>query len=102
MRISDWSSDVCSSDLGLWISQITAIAYDAQSKANAALSKPSVIPTCDGYPLAWVIRHPFNGDHYPNQICTAAGWIFVGDRSEERRVGKECVSTCRSRWSPYH
>src|SRR3546814_16934990 len=32
-----------------------------------------------------------------------AGDIMVsGDRSEERRVGKECVSTCRSRWSPYH
>src|SRR3546814_4865947 len=27
---------------------------------------------------------------------------FLGSRSEERRVGKECVSTCRSRWSPYH
>src|SRR3546814_9309750 len=27
---------------------------------------------------------------------------FLSDRSEERRVGKECVSTCRSRWSPYH
>src|SRR3546814_1361219 len=26
----------------------------------------------------------------------------AGERSEERRVGKECVSTCRSRWSPYH
>src|SRR3546814_14183774 len=26
----------------------------------------------------------------------------LGDRSEERRVGKECVSTCRSRWAPYH
>src|SRR3546814_2087965 len=26
----------------------------------------------------------------------------IGSRSEERRVGKECVSTCRSRWSPYH
>src|SRR3546814_20856548 len=26
----------------------------------------------------------------------------IGKRSEERRVGKECVSTCRSRWSPYH
>src|SRR3546814_11934205 len=29
-------------------------------------------------------------------------WYMLGDRSEERRVGKECVSTCRSRWSPYH
>src|SRR3546814_12200507 len=28
--------------------------------------------------------------------------ILANERSEERRVGKECVSTCRSRWSPYH
>ena len=28
--------------------------------------------------------------------------LYMFDRSEERRVGKECVSTCRSRWSPYH
>src|SRR3546814_17002845 len=28
--------------------------------------------------------------------------LELGNRSEERRVGKECVSTCRSRWSPYH
>src|SRR3546814_18771196 len=33
---------------------------------------------------------------------TQAGMIDQADRSEERRVGKECVSTCRSRWSPYH
>src|SRR3546814_3578742 len=31
--------------------------------------------------------------------CCSSAWQ---DRSEERRVGKECVSTCRSRWSPYH
>src|SRR3546814_13720152 len=29
-------------------------------------------------------------------------WVLTPSRSEERRVGKECVSTCRSRWSPYH
>src|SRR3546814_19971244 len=29
-------------------------------------------------------------------------WVTTFQRSEERRVGKECVSTCRSRWSPYH
>ena len=33
-----------------------------------------------------------------NSIC----WRSLNARSEERRVGKECVSTCRSRWSPYH
>src|SRR3546814_19165847 len=36
---------------------------------------------------------------HPNEVCPAK-WE-AGDRSEERRVGKECVSTCRSRWSPY-
>src|SRR3546814_14170457 len=35
-------------------------------------------------------------------ICGAAGVLVSMIRSEERRVGKECVSTCRSRWSPYH
>src|SRR3546814_1870504 len=39
------------------------------------------------------------GPHEPPQ-CRPPG--VVGGRSEERRVGKECVSTCRSRWSPYH
>src|SRR3546814_17965125 len=34
-------------------------------------------------------------DRHPNLL-------FIATRSEERRVGQECVSTCRSRWSPYH
>src|SRR3546814_7798959 len=42
----------------------------------------------------------------PSQFITTnlggLGWANKFDRSEERRVGKECVSTCRSRWSPYH
>src|SRR3546814_1678144 len=33
-------------------------------------------------------------------LCMLA--LGIASRSEERRVGKECVSTCRSRWSPYH
>src|SRR3546814_6913631 len=38
------------------------------------------------------------------QVNKAGAYPVVGraTRSEERRVGKECVSTCRSRWSPYH
>src|SRR3546814_2886197 len=36
------------------------------------------------------------------QIRPAFGGNIMAQRSEERRVGKECVSTCRSRWSPYH
>src|SRR3546814_3206382 len=72
MRISDWSSDVCSSDLG-------------------QLPGPSrTILGCIGQ-VHWV------------PAGTEAGSTGGRDgRSEERRVGKECVSTCRSRWSPYH
>src|SRR3546814_9271953 len=38
----------------------------------------------------------------PGTNVGAATPVQIGGRSEERRVGKECVSTCRSRWSPYH
>src|SRR3546814_2019945 len=64
MRISDWSSDVCSSDLNRsW---------------RQAKGRP---------------------DRF-HRIQPADPGLRT--RSEERRVGKECVSTCRSRWSPYH
>src|SRR3546814_2123945 len=75
MRISDWSSDVCSSDLG-----------DALLRA---LESPYV-KTTESVEESKAINR-FSGFH-----------IIVAARSEERRVGKECVSTCRSRWSPYH
>src|SRR3546814_11650537 len=39
--------------------------------------------------------------HFPNKQALVEG-VLADQRSEERRVGKECVSTCRSRWSPYH
>src|SRR3546814_13764186 len=47
------------------------------------------------------------GSLLTNRVIGAVGHIrtfaaFAAIRSEERRVGKECVSTCRSRWSPYH
>src|SRR3546814_1605741 len=61
MRISDWSSDVCSSDL-----------------ASMPMAGAALMP------------------HQNRRFSIALS------RSEERRVGKECVSTCRSRWSPYH
>src|SRR3546814_4207958 len=41
-------------------------------------------------------------DRLPRQQLRFARVSAMPDRSEERRVGKECVSTCRSRWSPYH
>src|SRR3546814_15905498 len=71
MRISDWSSDVCSSDLALQAGQrLLMPRYPTQHLA--------------------VLEH-----------CA----VVLGQqqaRSDERRAGKECVSTCRYRWSPYH
>src|SRR3546814_11544373 len=67
MRMSDWSSDVCSSDLLL-----------AERGAVQPLEK-------GGY-----------------AVRLKASTAVPAIRSEERRVGKACVSTCRSRWSPYH
>src|SRR3546814_4465019 len=86
MRISDWSSDVCSSDLdflallaGNGIERVADVRAFPRSRTNPQ----------------------FNGDTLPASL-TEAGIDYVHLRSEERRVGKECVSTCRSRWSPYH
>src|SRR3546814_5867904 len=77
-RISDWSSDVCSSDLFRPFNR----AFDRGSLAYVG-------------GVQRVIRRG-----------AVAGLTYAGllglTRSEERRVGKECVSTCRSRWSPYH
>src|SRR3546814_2017767 len=72
MRISDWSSDVCSSDL-----------------------KPS---------RRYFFDEPLDraGLFHSDHRVVVAAHTKIGHRSEERRVGKECVSTCRSRWSPYH
>src|SRR3546814_12097191 len=84
MRISDWSSDVCSSDLG-----DVAVGTD---EWKGRVRRPAVQEhRHDRQRLAGAPEH---------DAC-----VKIGDdeaRSEERRVGKECVSTCRSRWSPYH
>src|SRR3546814_19175187 len=102
MRISDWSSDVCSSDLS------------ARTIRRGRLLRPLA-----DFWQSEIWRHAFGFDdgfvdvrqhflhgfiihaaaRYPRRQLVF-GINFV--RSEERRVGKECVSTCRSRWSPYH
>src|SRR3546814_6364159 len=87
MRISDWSSDVCSSDLG-WL--LSSPPKARLSKARTGLKNAGKkLITASG------IRKRFR------DLKTGAGTGF-SQRSEERRVGKECVSTCRYRWSPYH
>src|SRR3546814_10547362 len=81
MRISDWSSDVCSSDLLTLIA--TAVALGASEGCRLRSKTEHVIRSKSEHS-----SRGLRSDH--------------GGRSEERRVGKECVSTCRSRWSPYH
>src|SRR3546814_3604883 len=86
MRISDWSSDVCSSDLlGRGHQRLRAGHPELEAELHR---RPDVGP---GDVVA--VAHPH---HH------LAGDRSAVLRSEERRVGKECVSTCRSRWSPYH
>src|SRR3546814_16093153 len=100
MRISDWSSDVCSSDLrSVYAGQPTYAGLNAQALADTR-SLPTKMVVGTG--AAATLRHAFNGTITVEPVTIAGGSANNGFRSEERRVGKECVSTCRSRWSPYH
>src|SRR3546814_5974043 len=83
MRISDWSSDVCSSDL------------HAQAKAHREIFAGSAIGIARFERTIPAAVIDVDRPHLDPMLACIA-------RSEERRVGKECVSTCRSRWSPYH
>src|SRR3546814_2309457 len=86
MRISDWSSDVCSSDL------------------DRASEKLIVGELRKRFPDHAIVAEEGGG----NAGSSSYRWLIdpldgtTNFRSEERRVGKECVSTCRSRWPPYH
>src|SRR3546814_4724567 len=93
MRISDWSSDVCSSDLQAETADPPVILARVFSRA---------VPTCRSCE-PHVLFEDTSADAGGRAPCDGdAGAGADGGRSEERRVGKECVSTCRSRWSPYH
>src|SRR3546814_11566293 len=99
MRISDWSSDVCSSDLKAFMA-----AREASSAVNAALAENvHGIRAIQELAREDVNFRPFEAKARANLMThlTASKYTNVM-RSEERRVGKECVSTCRYRWAPYH
>src|SRR3546814_20380474 len=99
MRISDWSSDVCSSDL----EHSAAIRYlPAESAAAGAKSDTVSVP-------ATVVTAPLTAPADIKIVTPAPDAASVMPpppgtpvRSEERRVGKERVGKCRSRWSPIH
>src|SRR3546814_16987450 len=116
MRISDWSSDVCSSDL-----RVAAITDKSEMARFMGRSQGAF-----GYSIVGGEPYADTGDPTTNVLWMGQGGLGLPDReyylspqfqkqrdayrayivrtlrSEERRVGKECVSTCRFRWSPYH
>src|SRR3546814_2124932 len=118
MRISDWSSDVCSSDLAvlggvhvergdeLDVTDVVAAEHDVH-EAGHAIARIGVLVVAEALNQgAGAVAHACDGKADSGGHCCSSwerAWLRSDSmRSEERRVGKECVSTCRSRWSPYH
>src|SRR3546814_12304040 len=134
MRISDWSSDVCSSDLegklpedesGVDVALIWNIVRKAVIDMKGFEVVEEVVLSTFSFAkyLMWkdlsdrtaelkespfvahlidTPRDPYEGSAEFMKPSEIDGKFDPSERSEERRVGKECVSTCRSRWSPYH
>src|SRR3546814_18333180 len=138
MRISDWSSDVCSSDLTMAAAASTVaalasavlISWALQDVASGAIfgavilgasaltfavtrgrTAARVAATATDWTATRLTLDAMGGaaaicDVNGRLVCANQAWAEKAGgyraRSEERRVGKECVSTCRSRWSPYH
>src|SRR3546814_3738100 len=91
MRISDWSSDVCSSDLQ-FTDRLTHRLETRGTRFHGVARTPGP-PVVEQLFITREISRFLAGLHPVGKLR--------GRRSEERRVGKECVSTCRFRWSPY-
>src|SRR3546814_18281050 len=101
MRISDWSSDVCSSDLRQWrrLHEVVVAAGQqtlekglrpverGQEEDGTAAQPLQLADAAAGFDAVHARHHDVENDEL---------------RSEERRGGKECVSQCRCRWLPYH
>src|SRR3546814_11365123 len=125
LRISDWSSDVCSSDLFVdgFATPVWADAQPARAISSGAVRYfMSVLSSGAGHAQFAVLNRkghsPFNKINgiaaelfktpsvQDRQLIPHSGGehfqIIRPGRSEERRVGKECVSQCRSRWSQYN
>src|SRR3546814_3870130 len=111
MRISDWSSDLCSSDLDVGDAAFDGIDFLAPDLL-ILMGGPMGVYETDRHP--WIPHElerlsariaadrPTLGVCLGSQMMAAAmgADVYPGQRSEERRGGKACVSTCRSRWSP--
>src|SRR3546814_15909069 len=97
MRISDWSSDVCSSDLAA-DQPLGQLLADPLQALQPGFVAGRLAAAEAARQMNLVTGMPQRLDEHARHLAVPGG---IG-RSEERRVGKECVSTCRSRWSPYH
>src|SRR3546814_12055390 len=98
MRISDWSSDVCSSDLSMIMMGGPIDCRQSPTQVNRLATTKAYSWFEDNVIHRVPARYPGAGRKVYPGFLQHAGFM----RSEERRVGKECVSTCRSRWSPYN
>src|SRR3546814_3684270 len=99
MRISDWSSDVCSSDLGNAIDQgKTALFVATFRGAYAPLAENRDDADIEEI-LTTTCTEVANGTDEA-EVKTKITDLAENNRSEERRVGKECVIPCRSRRTP--
>src|SRR3546814_14355421 len=97
MRISDWSSDVCSSDL----EPVTGRAGPVRLHALPLWQQGRTLYGGASALIAYTMAtRTFTG--LPPLRAAQIGFVAPLGRSEERRVGRECGSKCRSRWSQYH
>src|SRR3546814_11547129 len=123
MRISDWSSDVCSSDLAETPAgqPVDIVPFDrrrtparagrtehAFGEQHVEIRNLAARPHAADRPARWprlARQARANRRRKTPRLLIAmreTRWHLGATRSEERRVGKECVRTCRYRWSPYH
>src|SRR3546814_12682615 len=104
MRISDWSSDVCSSDLKIGAGKQLNVR-DRRAGAGVDHEVPEIVLAAItleeeiGINFELAAGPPLQRRRDRRAIAFA---VRIFDRSEERRVGNECVSPCRYRWSPSH
>src|SRR3546814_16913284 len=109
MRISDWSSDVCSSDLhGIIVFNTFTFFHASELQLRCVIFCSGNFPRLRApEPHSNMLLDFRSRPDSPKPLWKTGfvrpappQWHFL--RSEERRVGKECVSTCRSRWWLYH
>src|SRR3546814_16477836 len=108
MRISDWSSDVCSSDLTVPARKLYDLVRNLPEGAEVRLDfdETKALLRCGRSRITLPVKPANEFPQLDDRGLETAVTFELPEgelkRSEERRVGKECVSTCRSRWSPYH